>query len=376
MSFTLPATPKRERLIGSLMNRDFPGVSSKDQTYAASFLRIKTEPRPDQLVLDACKHRETLESLAEDELEARLERHSKPADKEQQLFLNRAESVADQATWDHWTRMATWTSPQATALSLDRKPERVTLQIAHKFQEQSTFARAFIARHDLIHNAIISGTLLVTRTTAESGIYPPLIAPENLVLWANHLGLDVPGAIKGLVEDQGGPQTFKEIKNLNWENVTLTLLSGGHIEASTPVLTKKVPLADMGLINRTTNKPNTLFTLLTDFAKSRQGTLEINSKPKDHAYGLRKELKAFFPITSNPISAEGRYWVPRFNLIDKRDAPDKRAKEKALRKTVTFDENNLAHQLSSETVSGSNLSEYPYDDESGEAGAWLKEKNN
>jgi hypothetical protein len=203
-----------------------------------------------------------------------------------------------------------------------------------------------------------------------------LIAPENLVLWANHLGLDVPGAIKGLVEDQGGPQTFKEIKNLNWENVTLTLLSGGHIEASTPVLTKKVPLADMGLINRTTNKPNTLFTLLTDFAKSRQGTLEINSKPKDHAYGLRKELKAFFPITSNPISAEGRYWVPRFNLIDKRDAPDKRAKEKALRKTVTFDENNLAHQLSSETVSGSNLSEYPYDDESGEAGAWLKEKNN
>ena len=73
MSFTLPATPKRERLIGSLMNRDFPGVSSKDQTYAASFLRIKTEPRPDQLVLDACKHRETLESLAEDELEARLE---------------------------------------------------------------------------------------------------------------------------------------------------------------------------------------------------------------------------------------------------------------------------------------------------------------
>ena len=371
MSFTLPAVPKRERLIGSLMNRDFPGVGWKERTYAASFLRIKTEPCPDQLVLDACQYRETLESLAEDELEARLKADSKPADKEQQLFLNRAESMADQGTWDYWVQMATWTSPQATALSLDRKPERVTLQIAVKFQKQSAFARSFIARHNLIHNAIISGTLLVTPTVAKSGTYPTLIAPKNFALWVKDRGLDVPGAIKGLVEDRSEPQAFKEIINLNWEDITLTLLRGDDLEASAGGLTRRVPLSELNLISRRgTKKTNERFALLTTWAQGGQVSAQTIKSIRDHAYKLRRSLQTYFGITTNPLPTVRGIYTPRFRLLDKRDAGDKRAKESAERKTVSFDESNLAHQGSlttgpastSEETTRTKADEYPIDE--------------
>ena len=208
------------------MERHYPGVDQKEISEEISRRERKEDLVPDQLVTEAIKYLGSLKLLlSKTELEAALKEKHAPVDKESQLFLNRAKSFADSASWGHWLRMVTWTSPQATALSLGRKPERVTLEIARKFEKQSAFARTFIARHDLIHNAIISGTLSITHTMTQAESYRPLFRPKNIALWANDLDLDVPDEIKGLIEDRrepqdftgdlGEPQGFKDMEALN-----------------------------------------------------------------------------------------------------------------------------------------------------------------
>ncbi len=295
-----------------------------------------------------------------------------------------------EADFEYWLEFRTWTVHQAIVLSLGKDPRAVSFETASKGRRagdhESIFLNDYKPRLEVILNWIGSSEL----PSSGGVLYPHLsqIDPKEFVNWATSRGWGLPKELEGLAnatdllsDEASNPEEFKNVEGLNWEDITLTLLSGDHIEISARDLTRKVPLGDLGLINRTTNKPNRLSTLLTAFAKNRRGTLEITSKLKDQAYDLRKALKAFFPITTNPIPAEGRYWVPRFNLVDKRDAPDKRAKEKAFRRTVSYDDTDLAHQRSSTQDSGSgpdpgyDLDEYPHDDETDRTAEWLKKND-
>ncbi|MDB3945442.1 hypothetical protein N9444_05990 [Gammaproteobacteria bacterium] len=274
-------------------------------------------------------------------------------------FFNRTESEAD---FDHWGGMPYWTPEEAVSLLFGKEPMRVNSESLGQLDSSLSFVNNYQRRLDQIVRAI------------EVGLMQEQITPESLVRWATQTRIECPADLIALVKSsspatqetapENGGLGFASLKNLNWEDITLTLLSGGHIEISARDLKKKAPLGCLGLMNRTTNKPNKLFTLLIAFAESRRGTLKINSKPKDQASDLRKELKAVFSITTNPIPVVDKCWVPRFNLVDKRDAPDKRAKEKASRSTEPFDEHKLSHQrgdsLQGET--NSNLGFGPDDD--------------
>ena len=291
---------------------------------------------------------------------------------EAQLFFNRSEATAN---FEHWGRAAYWSAEEATALSFGKNPKRVT---KHNLIElalgMSPFVQTFKDRLFLIERAVQHGDL------------DEQIVPARLLMWLQENDLSIAEEwsswsnqnhteISSHISPRVSTKRFSELDSLEWGEITLTLLSGGHLQISARDVTKKVPLDDLDLMNRTTNKPNRLFTLLTAFARKR-GTLEITSKPKDQASDLRNSLKAFFALTTNPIPAEGRHWALRFKLIDQRDAPDKRAKAKALRKTVAFDENDLSHQISSETVSRDNSDEYPHDDETDATAEWIEENDN
>ena len=293
------------------------------------------------------------------------------------------------ANFRHWLQMPVWTAHEAITLSLGKDPRKIqrdnAIQSHHYGEPEVTFRTQYADRFEILD-----------RSLSELGVgsanplyrYLAKVEPDTFVCWAKGKDWELPKELEELAiatdllsAESSNPEEFKNVEGLNWGDITLTLLSGDHIEISARDLTRKVPLGDLGLINRTTNKPNRLFTLLTAFAKNRRGILEITSKLKDQAYDLRKALKAFFPITTNPIPAEGRYWVPRFNLVDKRDAPDKRAKEKAFRRTVSYDDTDLAHQRSSTQDSGSgpdpgyDLDEYPHDDETDRTAEWLKKND-
>jgi hypothetical protein len=325
-----------------LFARRYPGVDPKELSEEISRRRRKEDLVPDQLVTEAIKYEVSLKLLlSKSELEAALKEMHASVDKESQLFLNRPESLTDNASWGHWLRMTTWTSSQATALSLSRNPERVTLEIARKFEKQSAFARTFIARHDLVYNAIISGTLLVTPTVAQSGACRTLIPPKNLALWANDLDLDVPDEIKGLIEDRREPQGFKDMESLNWGEITLTLLGAGHIKVSVRSVTENIPLANLGLLNRTTNKPNRSFAILVMLVEASRSPIKYNPQLQNAVYRLRKALKGYFGIKKSPILFESDRYVAAFQLVDKRNAADERAKEKGIRRTSPLDESSM-----------------------------------
>ena len=130
-------------------------------------------------------------------------------------------------------------------------------------------------------------------------------------------------------------------------------------------------MSELNLISRRgTKKTNERFALLTTWAQSGQVSAQKIKGIKHHAYKLRRSLKTYFGITTDPLPTVRGIYTPRFRLLDKRDAGDKRAKESAERKTVSFDESNLAHQGSLTTgpasTSGettrSKADEYPIDE--------------
>ena len=192
------------------------------------------------------------------------------------------------------------------------------------------FPGEYINRVDQVQRAVHTGDLSEP------------IRPTDFVSWTNGVGIECPtdlstsAAVISTPAVQGRP-VFPRQENLDWDEITLTLLSSGLIEVSARGLTRKVPLADLGLLNRSTNQPNSGFVLLAALAESRQSSVRAKPALKDIAHELRKSLKSYFGIATNPLATHGGNYSARFRLIDKRDAADERAKKKALRKTVSFD---------------------------------------
>ena len=297
--------------------------------------------------------------------------HALDGDTEGWIF-DQPEADAD---FPFWMNMAYWNLQEAVALSLGKDPRLVNEKALRKIYLFDTlaFPKKYMKWGKWIRRAQQSGDL------------PKKIRPAEFSTWAAENNLEIPTELTDLIKRPADPAGFRHIENLSWNEVTITLLSGGHVQISARGITKKAPLGELKLLNKTTNQPNKSFELLAALSGNSRRVVRVNSKLKDIAYELRKSLKTYFGITSNPLPAQGKNYVARFGLIDKRDAADRRDKEKASRSTVPFDEQKLSHQrgasLQGEADSslgfGPDDDGHPYDEEDDmvddKASRWIAE---
>jgi hypothetical protein len=94
---------------------------------------------------------------------------------------------------------------------------------------------------------------------------------------------------------------------------------------------------------------------------------------------LRGQLKVLFGIEKNPFhpSSFPNLHFPVFELNDYRDKADQRAKERASRRTESYDDANIRHQLQGSLTSDleEREEEYPVDPDfydGDDADKWLK----
>ena len=278
-----------------------------------------------------------------------------------------------EADWTYAFGLAYWTIDEFAAFSLGKDPEKVSWKQVKPFIKVEEQAREYARRLNLARRAVEKGDL-------------PDQTPQAFIQWAVGIHLDLPDELlKQTGERSPDPSSFTDMELLRWDEITITLLSGGHIQISARNMTRKVSLGELSLTNKTTNQPNKSFELLAALSGNSRRAVRVNSKLKDIAYELRKSLKTYFGITSNPLPAQGKNYAARFGLIDKRDAADKRAKEKASRSTVPFDEHKLSHQrgvslqgeADSRLGSGPDDDGHPYDEEDDmvddKASRWIAE---
>ena len=114
----------------------------------------------------------------------------------------------------------------------------------------------------------------------------------------------------------------------DWTDVTWRFLKASRVGVGIQGKEQCIPLAALGLINKTRGGPNAACLLLLGLAEQRR----VSSKKKHLVSDLRKLLQGLFGLhNSDPFHhEEGRGYVPNFQLIDDRDALDRRAEDEAV----------------------------------------------
>jgi len=171
---------------------------------------------------------------------------------------------------------------------------------------------------------------------------------------------------------------YREMENLGWHEVSILLVAGDHLEISTRGKMKRIAYAELGLVDKR----------IGNGRLNRRGQVFIDiatqTRSKDQQYTknlsrLRKDLQERFGIKANPFNPgnhPGQHF-PKFDLSDDRDKADQRAKERASRRTESYDDSLAKHQIGESLSSDleEHTEEYPFQDdlgESDEAKEWLK----
>ena len=173
---------------------------------------------------------------------------------------------------------------------------------------------------------------------------------------------------------------YQEMEKLGWHEVSMSLLAGDHIEISAREKTKRVSYAHMGLVDKRIDKGilnRQGATLLGIAFKERSK----DSQYKKHLSRLRGQLKVLFGIEKNPFhpSSFPNLHFPVFELNDYRDKADQRAKKRASWRMVSYDDENIQHQMQGSLSWDlqEHNEEYPFDDDLGEgdeADKWIKKR--
>jgi hypothetical protein len=129
------------------------------------------------------------------------------------------------------------------------------------------------------------------------------------------------------------PFSFEAIGAIKWSEVTIRLLKNNFAEVCGPNKSRKVSLNDLGLMNKTEQKPNKAF---DDLLKISKGPY-ITPHRKLAISKLRKTLQKCLCTDENPVPLQGRAYSLAFTLVDDRKAADERAKSDA--KHVPYDDN-------------------------------------
>lgn len=137
---------------------------------------------------------------------------------------------------------------------------------------------------------------------------------------------------------------FRALKPpLTADEVSIAFVAGSEggllLEITARGNTRRLPPALLDLVNRTNGSLNTEGAALLDLAGGRR-ILHTDAKAAV-IKRLRKALKKPLGIVSDPFyryrAGVGAGWEPHFEVYDKRDAADERAKREAERKTVSYD---------------------------------------
>ena len=150
----------------------------------------------------------------------------------------------------------------------------------------------------------------------------------------------------------------------NWSDVALTLRAKDLIDVSIKGSSKQMFAQKLGLTDKRSGKANRSFVFLKALATGKK--IPSNRKMVIAANACRKTLREYFGLTSDPIPHQvDRGYIAAFKVTDRSMAADERAKEKALRRTNSFDEQQ--HSLLV-------YDEHPYEDDlDDDASRWLAE---
>jgi hypothetical protein len=120
----------------------------------------------------------------------------------------------------------------------------------------------------------------------------------------------------------------------DWTDVTIRFLNDSIVAVRIQDKEHRITLGALGLINKTRGGPNAACLLLLGLAEQ----WRVSSKKKHLVSNVRILLQELFGLyNSDPFHIEeGRGYVPNFQLIDDRDALDRRAEEKAVQ--VSYDD--------------------------------------
>ena len=118
-----------------------------------------------------------------------------------------------------------------------------------------------------------------------------------------------------------------DLQAKDWAEVGFRFLKDSLVAVRIQNKEQHITLGALGLINNTTGAPNIACVTLLKLANGQW----VSSEEKHVVSGLRRQLKQMFGLSSDPFHIEqGRGYVPKFQLIDNRDALDRRAEDKAM----------------------------------------------
>ena len=123
-------------------------------------------------------------------------------------------------------------------------------------------------------------------------------------------------------------RSLRDLNISTWEDLRLRFLKDNFVEVGGPEQKMRFSLAEMGLMNRTKGEPNASCAML--FQMARHVIFIPNKGTKQKISTLRRTLQKALGLSGGPFHIEGgRGYVPRFQLIDDRDAGDRRAEDEA-----------------------------------------------
>ena len=172
---------------------------------------------------------------------------------------------------------------------------------------------------------------------------------------------------------------FRNMEKLHPSEIAITIvgdtyesgLTGNNmLEISAREVTRRIAVAEFGLVDRRTGSLNQQAAVLVGFAHGAKVTRTNNEAHAATMKRLRAEFRNRIGINADPFTQHSKEngWRPLFSIVDLRGRADERAKEKAERRTVSLDqmqEQGRQFAASDDGVTG--------EDEA--ADRWMKENN-
>jgi hypothetical protein len=159
-------------------------------------------------------------------------------------------------------------------------------------------------------------------------------------------------------------EPFKKLENLKPNEIKLEFVAGNNdsliMQITARDVCRRYALAELGLIDRRTGDMNEQAQILLGYFAQKRKALISNEVTPQKITRIRNIFKIYLGLKDNPFemysSVHG--YSPLFEIFDLRGSADERAKKEGFRKSISI-----------ENLQVSNVS---FEEESDEAGEWLK----
>lgn len=283
--------------------------------------------------------------------------------------------------WAYWRQVPALTAQEFCILRLLHDPRH--------FESEKTFT--FGGAGKSLGELVDDDVRIIERT-----LDPDIIKPiPEWIAWAQLQNWDMPSYFRDY-EKNGGTfitaqdlpgthdlklagnrcKVFRAMEKLTADEVSMTFvgdknesgMGNNMLEISARGVTRRVPLAELDLVDRRNSHLNRQGVILLGMAQNKK--LSRNQANIKKISRLREIFFAHLGISNDPFMAyrEGTGWEPLFNIKDLRGAADDRARKEGERKSISLDElTGSGHQFSD-----TNESNNPDNDS---ADAWLKKND-